>query len=117
MDIKWMSTGMNVVTKILCQVTWLIAYSLIHMVPFGSELQMDLHTMIVAPIPFNHFLKARMKTRFPVIIFLLSKKMLMAFYGLVLIRDYALLIKRINDSSDLFTMTIPILCLVIISGI
>ena len=53
---------------------------------------MDLHIMIVAPILSNHFFGAKVKTRFPVIIFLLSKKMLMVYYGLAHIQDYALLI-------------------------
>ena len=84
MDIKWMFTAMNRVTKILCPTTLSDAYSPIHMVRFGSEQQTDWRTMTIAPILSNHFFKiAKMKTLFLAIIFLLSKKMSMAFYGLV----------------------------------
>src|SRR6186713_100836 len=109
-----MFTAMNPVTKILCPTTLSDAYSPIHTVLFGSEQQTDLHTMTVALIPSNYFLKARMKTRYPTIIFLLSKKMLMVFYGLVPNRGYVRLIEGIDASSDFCTIRIPILSLLII---
>src|SRR5687768_6302148 len=110
-----MFTAQNGVTKIHCPTATSDAYSPIQMVRFGLAHKTDWRIMTIAPILSNHFLKIpQMKTLFRAIIFLLSKKMSMASYGLVPIRDYALLIQRKNAFNDFFMMIILILSQVII---
>src|SRR6187401_1417274 len=110
-----MFTERNGVTKILCPITMSDAYSPIHMVRFGSAHKTGWRIMTIAPILSNHFLKIpQIKTLFRAIIFLLSKKMSMASYGLVLMPDYALLIQRKNAFNNSFTMIMLILSQVIL---
>src|SRR6188474_3884206 len=110
-----MFTERNGVTKILCPITMSELYSPIHMVRFGSAHRTDWLIMTITPIRSNHFLKIpQIKTLFRAIIFLLSKKMSMASYGLVPIRDYALLIQRKNAFNNSFMMIILILSQIIL---
>src|SRR6185436_9006735 len=94
MDIKWMFSAMNPEIEILYRVTLSDVYSRTHRVRFGLELQMAWPIIMTGRIHSKLFYKAKIKTQLLEIMFLLSKKTVMAQCGLVPILAYALLIKR-----------------------